>query len=67
MVTAEMVEAARTEFWRVLAIKELTLEDAWKAALEAAEQVRLKHHHHMPTKDEVIGMIERANRAVPNE
>jgi hypothetical protein len=67
MVTAEMVEAARTEFWRVLAIKELTLEDAWKAALEAAEQVRQKTRGTMPTNDDVFRMIERANQATPNE
>jgi hypothetical protein len=38
----EMIEAARTEFWRVLAIKELTLEDAWRAALEAAGRATSK-------------------------
>lgn len=40
--TDEMVELARKEFWRVLAIKELTLEDAWRAALEAALEYRLQ-------------------------
>lgn len=40
MIPKEMIEAARKEFWRVLAIKELTLEDAWEAALTAALSVQ---------------------------
>jgi len=33
------IEAARSEFWRVLAIKERTLEDAWRAAIDTAKEV----------------------------
>ena len=39
-ISDQEIEAARKEFWRVIAIKELTLENAWRATLEAAYKVR---------------------------
>lgn len=40
MIDRLAIEAARGEFWRVLAVKDLTLEDAWEAAIEAADKKR---------------------------
>lgn len=42
MISDAEIEAAKKEFWRVLEIKSLTLDGAWRAALEAAHKVREK-------------------------
>ena len=42
MATKEQAAAAREEFWRVLESREVTIDDGWKAAIEAAERAGME-------------------------